>query len=65
MIDPHLLGEYPEDKLGVLDVKAIPAQGNAVDMEIQLNPAPEMRGRALFYLSGMLREQVMPERRPE
>jgi hypothetical protein len=46
-------------------VKAIPAQGNAVDMEIQLNPAPEMRGRALFYLSGMLREQVMPERRPE
>jgi hypothetical protein len=52
-------------KLGILDVKAIPAQGNVVDMEIQLNPAPEMRERALFYLSGMLREQVRAGRRPE
>ncbi|MDR2625261.1 MAG: Rpn family recombination-promoting nuclease/putative transposase, partial [Zoogloeaceae bacterium] len=60
IVDPHLLGEHPEDKLGILDVKVITAQGNVVDIEIQLNPVPEMRERALFYLSGMIREQVRP-----
>ncbi|MDR2031582.1 MAG: Rpn family recombination-promoting nuclease/putative transposase [Azoarcus sp.] len=58
IIDPHLLGERPEDKLGVLDVKVTTAQGNIVDIEVQLNSTPEMRERALFYLSRMVTEQV-------
>jgi predicted transposase/invertase (TIGR01784 family) len=58
IVDPHLLGESPEDKLGILDVKVTTAQGNIIDVEIQLNPAPEMRERVIFYLSGMIREQV-------
>ncbi|MDR2261100.1 MAG: Rpn family recombination-promoting nuclease/putative transposase [Azoarcus sp.] len=58
LIDPHLPGERPESKLGILDVKVTTAQGNIIDIEIQLNPVPEMRERAIFYLSGMIREQV-------
>ncbi|MDR2093167.1 MAG: Rpn family recombination-promoting nuclease/putative transposase, partial [Azoarcus sp.] len=58
IVDPHLLGERPEDKLGILDVKIITARKNVVDIEIQLNPIPEMRERALFYLSSMVTEQV-------
>jgi predicted transposase/invertase (TIGR01784 family) len=58
IVDPHLLGERPEDKLGILDVKIITAQKNVVDIEIQLSPIPEMRERALFYLSSMVTEQV-------
>jgi predicted transposase/invertase (TIGR01784 family) len=60
IVDPHLLGERPEDKLGILDVKVVTAQGNIIDIEIQLNPVPEMRERAIFYLSGMVREQIAP-----
>ncbi|MDR2093401.1 MAG: Rpn family recombination-promoting nuclease/putative transposase, partial [Azoarcus sp.] len=58
IVDPHLLGERPGGKLGVLDVKVTTAQGNIVDIEIQLSPTPEMRERALFYLSSMVTEQV-------
>jgi predicted transposase/invertase (TIGR01784 family) len=58
LIDPHLPGERPGDKLGILDVKVTTAQGNVIDIEIQLNPVPEMRERAIFYLSSMIREQV-------
>jgi predicted transposase/invertase (TIGR01784 family) len=58
IVDPHLLGERPGDKLGILDVKIITARKNVVDIEIQLNPIPEMRERALFYLSSMVTEQV-------
>jgi predicted transposase/invertase (TIGR01784 family) len=58
IVDPHLLGERPEDKLGILDVKVTTGQGNIVDIEIQLTQVPGMRERAIFYLSGMIREQV-------
>ncbi|MDR2787696.1 MAG: Rpn family recombination-promoting nuclease/putative transposase, partial [Candidatus Accumulibacter sp.] len=58
IVDPHLPGERPEDKLGILDVKVTTAKGKVIDIEIQLNPVPEMRERAIFYLSGMIREQV-------
>jgi predicted transposase/invertase (TIGR01784 family) len=34
IVDPRLLGERPEDKLGILDVKVKTAQGNIVDIEI-------------------------------
>jgi hypothetical protein len=36
IVDPHLLGERPEDKLGILDVKVTTGQGNIIDIEIQL-----------------------------
>jgi predicted transposase/invertase (TIGR01784 family) len=58
IVDPHLLGERPGDKLGVLDVKLTTARGNVVDIEVQLSPTPEMRERVLFYLSSMVTEQV-------
>jgi predicted transposase/invertase (TIGR01784 family) len=58
LVDPHQLGERPTDKLGSLDVKVVTAQGNVVNIEIQLHPTPAMRERAIFYLSGMIREQV-------
>jgi predicted transposase/invertase (TIGR01784 family) len=54
LVDPHQLGERPTDKLGILDVKVVTAQGSIINTEIQLHPAPEMRERAIFYLSGMM-----------
>jgi predicted transposase/invertase (TIGR01784 family) len=48
IVDPHLPGERPEDKLGILDVKVMTGQGNVIDIEIQLTPVSEMRERVLF-----------------
>ncbi|MDR1934141.1 MAG: Rpn family recombination-promoting nuclease/putative transposase, partial [Candidatus Accumulibacter sp.] len=34
------------------------AQGKIIDIEIQLAPTPEMRGRIIFYLAHMVTEQI-------
>jgi predicted transposase/invertase (TIGR01784 family) len=58
LVDPHLMGERPDDKMGILDVKLTTAQGKIIDIEIQLAPTPEMRGRIIFYLAKMVTEQI-------
>jgi len=56
--DPHLLREYPGDKLGIIDVKLHTKSRKVVHIEIQLSVTPEMRERIVFYDAKLITEQV-------
>jgi len=56
--DPHLLREYPEDKLGIIDVKLHTKSRKVVHIEIQLSVTPETRERIVFYDAKLITEQV-------
>ena len=58
LLDPHMPGEAPDDKLGILDVRLETATGKQIDIEIQLVSLPEMPERILFYLGRMITGQV-------
>jgi predicted transposase/invertase (TIGR01784 family) len=58
LLDPHVQGEAPNDKLGILDVRLETATGKQIDVEIQLAALPEMPERLLFYLGRMITGQV-------
>jgi predicted transposase/invertase (TIGR01784 family) len=56
--DPHLLREYPDDKLGIIDVKLKTKTGKIINIEIQVAQMPQMRERILFYDAKMITEQI-------
>jgi len=56
--DTHLKRENPNDKLGVLDIKAKLSNGNVIDVEMQSRSIPEMRSRTSYYKSHLLTEQI-------
>jgi predicted transposase/invertase (TIGR01784 family) len=58
IIDPHLGGDQPDDKEGILDVKVKTPSGKIIDIEIQRADLPQMRERIVFYLSRMVTEQI-------
>jgi predicted transposase/invertase (TIGR01784 family) len=58
ILDPHLAGDFSNDKLGILDVRLETATGKQVDIEIQLAALPEMPQRILFYLARMIAGQI-------
>jgi predicted transposase/invertase (TIGR01784 family) len=58
VLDPHVPGKAPDDKLGILDVRLETASGKQIDIEIQLVCLPEMPERILFYLGRMITGQV-------
>jgi len=58
IVDPHLTREYPDDKLGILDVKLTTKSGKVIDIEVQVLSVPEMRSRITYYLSNMITEQL-------
>ena len=58
IVDPHLAGELPDDKEGILDVKVKTPTGKVIDIEIQLAEQPQMRERIVFYLARMVTEQI-------
>jgi predicted transposase/invertase (TIGR01784 family) len=58
LLDPHVMGEAPGDKLGILDVRLETATGKQIDIEIQMSALPEMPARILFYLGRMITGQV-------
>ncbi|MDR3314330.1 MAG: Rpn family recombination-promoting nuclease/putative transposase [Oscillospiraceae bacterium] len=58
IVDPHLKQEFPQDKLGILDVKLKTKSGHTIDIEIQVLSMPEMRQRLVYYLSNMITEQL-------
>jgi predicted transposase/invertase (TIGR01784 family) len=58
LVDPHLNGEIPDDKQGILDVKVRTPTGKVIDIEIQIAGQPQMRERIVFYLSRMVTEQI-------
>jgi predicted transposase/invertase (TIGR01784 family) len=58
LLDPHVKGDAPDDKLGILDVRLETATGKQIDIEIQLAAIPEMPERLMFYLGRMVTGQV-------
>ena len=58
IVDPHLPREYPEDKLGVLDVKIHTTTGKVIDVEIQVEPQSYIWERILFYAARLTTEQL-------
>jgi predicted transposase/invertase (TIGR01784 family) len=58
IVDPHLQKEFEDDKLGILDVKVKTADGNLIDVEIQILPIAHIRERVIFYTSKMVTEQI-------
>jgi predicted transposase/invertase (TIGR01784 family) len=58
IIDPHLKPEFPDDKLGILDVKVRRSTGEKIDMEIQVKVNPDFRKRVAFNAAKMLAGQA-------
>ncbi|MCL2019644.1 MAG: Rpn family recombination-promoting nuclease/putative transposase [Oscillospiraceae bacterium] len=56
--DPHLLREYKDDKLGILDIKVKTKSGKIINIEIQVEPSPVLRERILYYTAKMITGQM-------
>jgi len=56
--DPHLLREFPTDKLAIIDVKLKTATGKIIHIEIQLKITNELKSRIIFYGSKLITEQI-------
>ena len=58
ILDPHLLREYPGDKLGIIDVKLKTRSNKIVHIELQLSVTPELKHRIIFYDAKLITEQI-------
>jgi predicted transposase/invertase (TIGR01784 family) len=58
IVDPHLLRDSPDDKLGILDVKLHSRSGKIIDIEIQVLRTQEIRDRVVWYVAKMVTEQT-------
>ena len=58
LLDPMLYGEYPDEKLGILDVRVRLLNGTQMDLEMQLGYYAHWTNRVLFYLSRMYVAQL-------
>jgi predicted transposase/invertase (TIGR01784 family) len=58
IVDPHLICKYPDNKLGILDLKAKTKSGKIIHIEIQLSDFPQMPERIVFYGAGLITEQI-------
>ena len=60
--DRHLLTEHPEDKLGILDVKAILDDGILCNIEVQLVNNHNTESRFLYYWARLFSSQLVKGR---
>ena len=56
--DRHVFGKYPEEKLGILDLKATLDDGKICDVEIQLVDKQDTEARFLYYWSRIYSGQL-------
>ena len=56
--DRHVFGKYPEEKLGILDLKATLGDGRICDVEIQLVDNQDTEARFLYYWSRIYSSQL-------
>ena len=59
--DRHVFGKYPEEKLGILDLKATLDDGKICDVEIQLVDNQDTEARFLYYWSRIYSSQLEKE----
>ena len=57
--DRYIIGKYPEEKLGILDLKATLDNGTICDIEIQLADNKDTAERFLFYWSRIYSGQLV------
>jgi predicted transposase/invertase (TIGR01784 family) len=57
-MDTVLKPETEEDKTGIVDIKVKTASGKVIDVEIQVNPFPELGKRISFYKSKLVVGQI-------
>ncbi len=56
--DRHVVGKYPKEKLGILDLKATLDNGTICDIEIQLADNKDTTERFLYYWSRIYSSQL-------
>jgi predicted transposase/invertase (TIGR01784 family) len=57
-LNPALKPEAEEDKMGIIDIKLAFGGERVIDVEIQMNPFPELGKRISFYKSKLVVEQI-------
>jgi predicted transposase/invertase (TIGR01784 family) len=58
VVDPHIKKESAEDKYGILDVKIHLKSRLVIQVEIQVEPIPNMKQRIIYGQSKMITEQI-------
>lgn len=58
LLPTHLRKQYEDDKLGILDVKVLLADGTKIDIEIQVKYFEFWEERSLLYLCKMFEDQM-------
>lgn len=58
LLPTFLEKEYPDDKIGILDVRVLLSDDTQIDFEMQVAPFDFWTHRILFYLSGMYVSQI-------
>ena len=56
--DPHLLREFEDDKLAIIDVKLYTKTRKVIHIEIQLKVTRELKHRIVLYDAKMITEQI-------
>jgi len=58
IVNPYLSREYPDKKLGIVDLRVKTRSGQTIHVEIQRDPVPAMRERLIFYDSRLVAGQI-------
>jgi len=58
IVNPNLPREYPDRKLGIVDLRLTTCSGQIIHVEIQRFPAQVMRDRLIFYDANLIAGQV-------
>jgi len=58
IIDPHLLPEYVDDKLAIIDIKLRTKSQKILHIEVQLQVYPALRNRIIYYGAKLITEQI-------
>ena len=58
IVDPHLLRDYPKDKLGIIDIKLKSKSKKIIHIEVQLGVSPALKNRLHFYNAKLITEQI-------
>ena len=58
ILDPNLLREYADDKLGIIDTKLKLRDGRIIHIEIQKSVTAELKERIVYYDAKLITEQL-------
>jgi len=58
IVNPYLPREYPDKKLGIVDLRVTTRFGQIIHVEIQRKHFPAMRNRIVFYDSSLIAGQI-------